>query len=163
MPPKKTSTSATPVMTQAAIRQLVADSIAAALEAQDANMANTNNINRNTRTSRTPLARKGTNEITNKSLLIEETLLPTTTTTTPTSATIITTEITTTITTVTKITTNSRTEGKTKSTMETFLCVQDAPCITQEFALSSVVLVIRWVIGPGTAEAKDQPREATCV
>ncbi|GKC45757.1 hypothetical protein Tco_1063479 [Tanacetum coccineum] len=33
MPPKRTSTSAAPAMTQAAIRQLVVDSIAAALEA----------------------------------------------------------------------------------------------------------------------------------
>nr|GEX96740.1 hypothetical protein [Tanacetum cinerariifolium] len=58
MPPKRTSTSAALVMTQAAIRQLVADSIAAALEAQAANMANTNNTNRNTETSRTPVTRK---------------------------------------------------------------------------------------------------------
>ncbi|GJT24474.1 hypothetical protein Tco_0894411 [Tanacetum coccineum] len=41
-----------------------------------------------------------------------------------------------------------RTKGilKTKGTMETFLCVQDAPCITQEFALSSVRLATKWVI-----------------
>nr|GEW37474.1 reverse transcriptase domain-containing protein [Tanacetum cinerariifolium] len=39
MPPKRTSTSATPAMTQAAIQQLVADSVAAALEAQAATMA----------------------------------------------------------------------------------------------------------------------------
>nr|GEU87816.1 putative reverse transcriptase domain-containing protein [Tanacetum cinerariifolium] len=38
MPPKRTSTSAAPVMTQAAIRQLVANSITTALEAQAANM-----------------------------------------------------------------------------------------------------------------------------
>nr|GFB74986.1 hypothetical protein [Tanacetum cinerariifolium] len=62
MPPKRTSTSVAPVMTQAAIRQLVADSIATSLEAQAANMANTNNTNRNTGTSRTPVARKGTND-----------------------------------------------------------------------------------------------------
>ncbi|GJY63782.1 putative reverse transcriptase domain-containing protein [Tanacetum coccineum] len=43
MPPKRTSTSAAPAMTQAAIRQLVADSISAALEAQATNMANTDN------------------------------------------------------------------------------------------------------------------------
>ncbi|GJZ76484.1 hypothetical protein Tco_0641156 [Tanacetum coccineum] len=48
MAPKRTSTSATPAMTQAAIRKLVADSVAAALEAQAATMANTNNTNRNT-------------------------------------------------------------------------------------------------------------------
>ncbi|GJU56686.1 hypothetical protein Tco_1234452 [Tanacetum coccineum] len=42
MPPKRTSTSETPTMTQAAIRQLITDGIAAALEAQAAIMANTN-------------------------------------------------------------------------------------------------------------------------
>ncbi|GJW23249.1 reverse transcriptase domain-containing protein [Tanacetum coccineum] len=47
--PKEHQTSAAPSMTQAAIRQLVVDSIAAALEAQAATMANTNNSNRNTR------------------------------------------------------------------------------------------------------------------
>ncbi|GKA55316.1 reverse transcriptase domain-containing protein [Tanacetum coccineum] len=44
MPPKRTSTSETPIMTQAAIRQLITDGIAAALEAQAATMEN---INRN--------------------------------------------------------------------------------------------------------------------
>ncbi|GKD79784.1 hypothetical protein Tco_1342405, partial [Tanacetum coccineum] len=43
-----TSTSAAPAMTQAAIKKLVADSVAAALEAQAATMANANNTNRNT-------------------------------------------------------------------------------------------------------------------
>ncbi|GKA04086.1 hypothetical protein Tco_0676867 [Tanacetum coccineum] len=61
MPPKRTSTSATPAMTQDAIRQLVADSVATALKAQAANMANTDNTNKNTRTSGTPIARKGIN------------------------------------------------------------------------------------------------------
>ncbi|GJR47188.1 hypothetical protein Tco_1315291 [Tanacetum coccineum] len=42
MPLKRTSTSETPTMTQAAIWQLIADGIAAALEAQAATMANTN-------------------------------------------------------------------------------------------------------------------------
>ncbi|GKA82965.1 hypothetical protein Tco_0789713 [Tanacetum coccineum] len=42
MPPKRTSTSETPTMTQAAIRQLIADGIAAALEAQATTMENTN-------------------------------------------------------------------------------------------------------------------------
>ncbi|GJS50199.1 hypothetical protein Tco_0600320, partial [Tanacetum coccineum] len=49
MPPKRTSTSAAPAMTQDAIRQLVADSVATALKAQAANMANTDNTNKNTR------------------------------------------------------------------------------------------------------------------
>ncbi|GJU93257.1 putative reverse transcriptase domain-containing protein [Tanacetum coccineum] len=47
MPPKRTSTSEAPAMTQAAIRKLVADSVATALEAQAANMANADNTNRN--------------------------------------------------------------------------------------------------------------------
>ncbi|GKG09257.1 hypothetical protein Tco_0338003, partial [Tanacetum coccineum] len=59
MPPKRTSTSEAPVMTQAAIRKLVADSVVAALEAQAATMASTNNPNRNTRPNGTPVTRKG--------------------------------------------------------------------------------------------------------
>ncbi|GKA88062.1 hypothetical protein Tco_0809826, partial [Tanacetum coccineum] len=47
MSPKRTSTSEAPAMTQAAIRKLVADSVAAALEAQAATMANADNTNRN--------------------------------------------------------------------------------------------------------------------
>nr|GEW26361.1 reverse transcriptase domain-containing protein [Tanacetum cinerariifolium] len=58
MPPKRTSTSAAPTMTQAAIWQLVVDSITAALEAQAANMTNTDNTNRNTRPRETHVARK---------------------------------------------------------------------------------------------------------
>ncbi|GJY93038.1 hypothetical protein Tco_0508820, partial [Tanacetum coccineum] len=46
---KRTSISAAPAMTQAAIRKLVADSVSAALEAQAATMANAKNTNRNTR------------------------------------------------------------------------------------------------------------------
>ncbi|GJS73488.1 hypothetical protein Tco_0706329 [Tanacetum coccineum] len=46
MPPKRTSASKAPGMTQAAIRKLVADSVTAALEAQAANMANTDNTTR---------------------------------------------------------------------------------------------------------------------
>ncbi|GJW05210.1 putative reverse transcriptase domain-containing protein [Tanacetum coccineum] len=48
MPPKRTSTSEAPTMTQAVIRKLVADSVTAALEAQAATMANADNTNRNT-------------------------------------------------------------------------------------------------------------------
>ncbi|GJS98981.1 reverse transcriptase domain-containing protein [Tanacetum coccineum] len=59
MPPKRTSTSEAPAMTQAAIRKLVADSVTAALEAQAATMASTNNPNRNTGPTGTPIARKG--------------------------------------------------------------------------------------------------------
>ncbi|GKC20662.1 reverse transcriptase domain-containing protein [Tanacetum coccineum] len=62
MPPKRTSTSAAPAMTQDAIRQLVADSVAIALKAQAANLANTDNTNKNTGTSETPIARKGIND-----------------------------------------------------------------------------------------------------
>ncbi|GJV00528.1 reverse transcriptase domain-containing protein [Tanacetum coccineum] len=55
---KWTSTSAAPAMTQAAIRKLVADSVAAALEAQVATMTNTDNTNRSTEQRETPVARK---------------------------------------------------------------------------------------------------------
>ncbi|GJX01664.1 hypothetical protein Tco_0185577 [Tanacetum coccineum] len=51
MPPKRTSTSAAPAMTQDAIRQLVADSVATALKAQATNIANLT-ILQETRTSR---------------------------------------------------------------------------------------------------------------
>ncbi|GJT22854.1 reverse transcriptase domain-containing protein [Tanacetum coccineum] len=54
MPPKRTSTSEAPVMTQAAIRKLVAESVTAALEAQAAIMENANNPNRNTGPTGTP-------------------------------------------------------------------------------------------------------------
>ncbi|GJW32812.1 reverse transcriptase domain-containing protein [Tanacetum coccineum] len=59
MAPKRTSTSAAPPMTQAAIKKLVADSVAAALEAQAATMASTSNPNRNTRPTGTPVAKTG--------------------------------------------------------------------------------------------------------
>nr|GEW27040.1 putative reverse transcriptase domain-containing protein [Tanacetum cinerariifolium] len=58
MPPKKRSTSATPTMTQAAIRQLVADSVTASLETQATTMANTENTNRNTRPRENPQNRR---------------------------------------------------------------------------------------------------------
>nr|GEV31455.1 putative reverse transcriptase domain-containing protein [Tanacetum cinerariifolium] len=54
MAPKRTSSSAAPAMTQAVIRKLVADSVAAALETQAATMENTDNTNRNPRQSGTP-------------------------------------------------------------------------------------------------------------
>ncbi|GKB31027.1 hypothetical protein Tco_0870428 [Tanacetum coccineum] len=57
---KRTSTSVAPPMTQAAIKKLVADSVAASLEAQVATMANTDNTNRNTGHSGTPVVRKCT-------------------------------------------------------------------------------------------------------
>ncbi|GKB10432.1 hypothetical protein Tco_0844355 [Tanacetum coccineum] len=58
MPPKRTSTSEAPAMTQAAIRKLVTDSVTAALEAQAATMANADNTNRNTGEREAPIARK---------------------------------------------------------------------------------------------------------
>nr|GEV24817.1 reverse transcriptase domain-containing protein [Tanacetum cinerariifolium] len=60
MAPKRTSTSAAPAMPQAAIRQLVANRVAAALEAQAANMENTDNTNRNSKPRETPAARECT-------------------------------------------------------------------------------------------------------
>nr|GEW16100.1 hypothetical protein [Tanacetum cinerariifolium] len=62
MPPKRTSTSEAPAMTQAAIRKLVANYVATALETQAATMANTNNANRNPGLRRTPIASKFTYE-----------------------------------------------------------------------------------------------------
>nr|GEU40034.1 probable protein phosphatase 2C 27 isoform X2 [Tanacetum cinerariifolium] len=59
MPLKRKSTSAAPAMTQAAIRKLITDGIAAAWEAQAATMANTDNPNRNTRPRETPVAKRG--------------------------------------------------------------------------------------------------------
>nr|GEX07258.1 putative reverse transcriptase domain-containing protein [Tanacetum cinerariifolium] len=47
MPPKRTSTSEAPTMTPTTIRQLVADSVTAALEAQAANLENADNTNIN--------------------------------------------------------------------------------------------------------------------
>nr|GFB81103.1 reverse transcriptase domain-containing protein [Tanacetum cinerariifolium] len=44
MPPKRTSTSEAPAMTQAAIRKFVADNVTAALEAQTATMVNTSTL-----------------------------------------------------------------------------------------------------------------------
>nr|GEZ88281.1 putative reverse transcriptase domain-containing protein [Tanacetum cinerariifolium] len=63
MPPKRKSTSVAstseaPAMTQAAIRKLVADSVATALEAQAANMANADNTNKNPKPREAPVARK---------------------------------------------------------------------------------------------------------
>ncbi|GJS29289.1 reverse transcriptase domain-containing protein [Tanacetum coccineum] len=58
MPPKRTSTSEAPTMTQVVIRKLVADSVTVALEAQAATMANADNTNRNTREREAPVARK---------------------------------------------------------------------------------------------------------
>ncbi|GKD59949.1 reverse transcriptase domain-containing protein, partial [Tanacetum coccineum] len=55
MPPKRTSTSEAPAMTQAAIKKLVSDSVSADLEAQAANMANNNN---NTGPREAPIPRK---------------------------------------------------------------------------------------------------------
>ncbi|GJV41566.1 hypothetical protein Tco_1420006 [Tanacetum coccineum] len=57
MPPKRTSTSEAPAMTQAAIKKLVADSVTVALEAQAATMAGTSNPNRNIGPIGTPVAK----------------------------------------------------------------------------------------------------------
>ncbi|GJR46749.1 putative reverse transcriptase domain-containing protein [Tanacetum coccineum] len=59
MPPKRTSTSEAPAMTQAAIRKLVADSVTAALEEQAATMASASNPNRNTGPTGTPVVKTG--------------------------------------------------------------------------------------------------------
>nr|GEU79320.1 reverse transcriptase domain-containing protein [Tanacetum cinerariifolium] len=57
-PPKRTSTSAAPAITQDAIRQLVANSVTAALEAQAATIESTDNLSRNTEPRETLVAKK---------------------------------------------------------------------------------------------------------
>ncbi|GJU86795.1 reverse transcriptase domain-containing protein [Tanacetum coccineum] len=59
MPPKRTSTSEAPAMTQAAIKKLVADSVSAVLEVQAATMAGTSNPNRNTGPTGTTVTKTG--------------------------------------------------------------------------------------------------------
>nr|GFA62957.1 reverse transcriptase domain-containing protein [Tanacetum cinerariifolium] len=59
IPPKRTSTSATPAMTEATIRQLITEGVAAALEVQAATMANADNPNRSTRPREIPVIKKG--------------------------------------------------------------------------------------------------------
>ncbi|GKF12850.1 hypothetical protein Tco_0050776 [Tanacetum coccineum] len=56
MPPKRTSTSETPVINLAAIQQLINDGISSALKAQVASMAS---ASRNTGPTGTPLAKTG--------------------------------------------------------------------------------------------------------
>nr|GEW79472.1 reverse transcriptase domain-containing protein [Tanacetum cinerariifolium] len=58
MPPKRTSTSEAPTMTQATIKKLVVDSVAIALETQETTMANADNANRNPEPREAPVARK---------------------------------------------------------------------------------------------------------
>nr|GEU37806.1 reverse transcriptase domain-containing protein [Tanacetum cinerariifolium] len=55
---QKGSTSEAPAMTQAAIKQLVIDSVAMALETQATTMANADNANRNPKPREAPIARK---------------------------------------------------------------------------------------------------------
>nr|GEW05167.1 hypothetical protein [Tanacetum cinerariifolium] len=59
MPPKRSSTSEASTMSQAAIRKLVADSIAAALETQTTTMVEADNPIRNTRPREIPVAKRG--------------------------------------------------------------------------------------------------------
>ncbi|GJS98266.1 hypothetical protein Tco_0819436 [Tanacetum coccineum] len=62
MPPKRTSTSEESAMIHAAIRKLVTNRVATALEAQAATMAIINNPNKNSGPRKTPVARKCTHE-----------------------------------------------------------------------------------------------------
>nr|GEU56270.1 reverse transcriptase domain-containing protein [Tanacetum cinerariifolium] len=62
MPPKRTSTSKAPAMTQATITQLVVDSVATALETQAATMANADNANRNPEPRESPVAKNNCTE-----------------------------------------------------------------------------------------------------
>ncbi|GJU41591.1 reverse transcriptase domain-containing protein [Tanacetum coccineum] len=59
MSPKRTSTSKTPAITLTAIQQLIANGIAAVLEAQTATTASASNPNKNTGPTGTPVAKTG--------------------------------------------------------------------------------------------------------
>ncbi|GJY80406.1 hypothetical protein Tco_0493157 [Tanacetum coccineum] len=59
MPPKRTSTSETPVITLDAIRQLINDGISSALKAQATAMAASDNSNRNTEPREITVAKRG--------------------------------------------------------------------------------------------------------
>ncbi|GKA20466.1 hypothetical protein Tco_0700455 [Tanacetum coccineum] len=59
MPPKRTSTSETPVITLDAIRQLMNDGISSALKAQAVAMVNSDNSNKNTEPREIPVAKRG--------------------------------------------------------------------------------------------------------
>ncbi|GJU47057.1 reverse transcriptase domain-containing protein [Tanacetum coccineum] len=59
MSPKRTLTSETPVITLAAIQQLINDGISSALKTQTASMASASNPNRNTGPTGTPVAKTG--------------------------------------------------------------------------------------------------------
>nr|GEZ71179.1 hypothetical protein [Tanacetum cinerariifolium] len=59
MPPKRTSTSATPTITEATIRKLITEGVAAALEAQAAAMTNADNPNRNTGPRKIHVVKRG--------------------------------------------------------------------------------------------------------
>ncbi|GJZ00082.1 hypothetical protein Tco_0517511 [Tanacetum coccineum] len=73
MTPKRTSTSTAPTMSQTAIRKLVADSVAAALEAQVVTMANTDSTTRNTRQRETLIAKDGDVQLTGPEIIHETT------------------------------------------------------------------------------------------
>nr|GFA50147.1 reverse transcriptase domain-containing protein [Tanacetum cinerariifolium] len=59
MPPKRSSTSEVSTMSQAAIRNFVADSVTATLKTQTATMAEVDNPIRNTRPREIPVAKRG--------------------------------------------------------------------------------------------------------
>ncbi|GJW78889.1 hypothetical protein Tco_0140571 [Tanacetum coccineum] len=109
MPPKRTSKSKAPAMTQAAIKKLVADSVTTALKEQAATMASISNPNRNIGPTRTPITKmRNYKEFINcHPFYFNEEL----STTTPTIATT-TTSVTPTPTTTTTITNHNRTKDK---------------------------------------------------
>nr|GEX42503.1 putative reverse transcriptase domain-containing protein [Tanacetum cinerariifolium] len=228
MPPKKTLISVAPAMTQDAIRQLVANSVTAALKAQEATMANTDNLNRNTRPKETPkilgisslMSKHGTKHREAYGSLyqrITQSIEGTVTASKPQTleeainiAQRLMDQIikrgtmqgisdhkrkfddrrssnnnnnypnnrvnnykttTTTIATITMITVNSRIEGqkpsglmlplqlRTVGILKTVPCVRNVPCITQDLALSSVMLATRQEIIHETTEKIVQIRQ----
>ncbi|GKD92263.1 hypothetical protein Tco_1372100, partial [Tanacetum coccineum] len=173
MPPKRTSTSETPAITLAAIQQLINNGISSALKAQAPSMASASNPNKNTGISGTLVARKGINDHKRK---FEDRGNTTNNNNYPKHN--------------NNNHSNNRnnyqdnnnknnhnndyhqqqnrrqetvkTYPTKKNTMETSLCVQDAPYITQEFVVSSVrknitqISAQKQIIGPQESILKDE-------
>nr|GEW81376.1 hypothetical protein [Tanacetum cinerariifolium] len=134
-------------------KQLVADSVIAALEAQTATVANTNNTNRNTELSGTLIARKGTND---HKQMFNDRKNTTKNNNYPNNR------------------NNNRNDNNYQDNcnnnnrnnnyhqqqdrrQETIMTYATTPTENK-----GVRIATRWDIRPGTAEAKDQPREVIC-
>nr|GEV11841.1 reverse transcriptase domain-containing protein [Tanacetum cinerariifolium] len=182
MAPKRTSTSVTLAMTQAAIRQLVADSVATALEAQAANMENADNTNRNPEPREAPpieieeaykitwsefknllikkycpriVVKKMEDEFYN--LIVKGNDLKTYVRRFHEFYRRITPKIEGKNPSELMLSTQLRTVG----ILETFPCVEDVDYVIQDFVVLCVRFATRWATRPSTAKTKSQPLETT--